>query len=475
MSLRFKENEMDIRNFGTDLTEGNIPRHLLRFSIPMLLGNLIQIGYSVINTIWVGHLVGENAVGAAGMSLPIIFVTIGLAMGLTMATTILVAQYFGARDYEMLGRVVNNSFSLALMSGVILTLLGILGGDYLLRLMKAPPENFAMASSYLKISFLSTTLMFMSFLIGSILRGIGDTITPTTFMAIGVGLNAILDPFFIGGFGPFVSHGLNGAAYATILSQVISLTVSLTYLNRKNHVIAFSFRKLVFDRRITLLIFKIGLPAITQQSLVSLAHMLVLSIVNSFGSAATNALGAVARVDMFAFMPAMSMSMAVSTLTAQNLGAQKPERIKAVFGWGFLMTSIITIAISLMAVLFSGPILRAFGLGGDLKVMEIGGSYLHIVGACYICVGVMFVCGGVINGSGHTMVTMVFSILAFWLIRVPAAWYLSATSLGVRGVWFAVALSFATGMVMSLTYYFSGRWKRAVIIKSAEPIVPCME
>ena len=355
---------MDIGDFGTDLTEGNIPRHLLRFSIPMLLGNLIQIGYSVVNTIWVGHLVGENAVGASGVSMPVLFVTIGLAMGLTMATTILVAQYFGAKDYEMLGRVVNNSFSLVLVIGATLTILGVLFGDYLLRFMKAPPENFAMASGYLKISFFSTILMFMSFLIGSILRGIGDTITPTTFMAIGVVLNAILDPFFIGGFGPFPSHGLNGAAYATILSQGVSLAVSLVYLNRKNHVIAFSPRNLIFDKRITLLIFKIGLPAIVQQTLVSLAHMLVLSIVNSFGAAATNALGAVARIDMFAFMPAMSMSVAVSTLTGQNLGAQKPERIKAIFGWGMTMTSAITIAISLMAVLFSAPILKAFGLGG---------------------------------------------------------------------------------------------------------------
>lgn len=467
---------MDIRDFGTDLTEGNIPRHLLRFSIPMLLGNLIQIGYSVINTVWVGHLVGENAVGASGVSMPILFVTIGLAMGLTMATTILVAQYFGARDYAMLGRVVNNSFSLGLLIGAGLTVLGILGSDYLLRFMKAPAENFAMASSYLRISFLSTILMFMSFLIGSILRGIGDTITPTTFMAIGVILNAILDPFFIGGFGPFPSHGLNGAAYATILSQAISLAVSLTYLNRKSHAIAFRPRSLILDKRITLLIFRIGLPAIVQQTLVSLAHMLVFSIVNSFGAAATNALGAAARIDMFAFMPAMSMSAAVSTLTGQNIGAQKPERIRSVFGWGMIMTSIITVAISLMAILFAGAILRAFGLGGDPKVMEIGSSYLHIVGACYICVGVMFVCGGVTNGSGHTMVTMAFSILSFWLIRLPAAWYLAGTRLGVRGVWFAVALSFALGMIMSLAYYFSGRWKKAVIIKKTpEPVMAYLE
>ncbi len=466
---------MDMDQFGTDLTEGSIPRHLLKFSIPMLLGNLIQIGYSVVNTIWVGHLVGENAVGAAGVSFPVIFVTIGLAMGLTMATTVLVAQYYGAKDYGMVERVVNNSFSLALIIGAILTILGITMGDYLLKLMKAPPENFAMASAYLKVSFLATVIMFMAFLINSILRGIGDTVTPLMFMVIGIGMNAILDPFFIGGFGPFASHGLTGAAYASLVSQGTGLAIAIVYLNRKSHLVAFNPKKLVLDKKITLIIFKIGLPAIVQQSLVSLAHMLVLSIVNSFGSAATNALGAVARVDMFAFMPAMSVSMAVSALTGQNLGAQKPERIKDVFRWGIVMTATITIVISILAVSFSRPVLMAFGLGGDPKVMEIGSSYLHIVSACYIFVGVMFVCGGVINGAGHTLVTMTFSILAFWFIRLPAAWYLSSTSLGIRGVWVAIGTSFGLGMCMTLAYYFSGRWRRAVIIRTTAGPMPLLE
>ena len=466
---------MGMDRFGKDLTQGSIPRHLLTFSIPMLLGNLIQIGYSVVNTVWVGHLVGENAVGAAGVATPIIFVTIGLAMGLTMATTVLVAQYYGAKDFRTVERVVDNSFSLALIVGAILTILGVTMGDYLLRLMKAPPENFGMASAYLKISFLSTVLMFLAFLINSILRGIGDTVTPLMFMIIGIGMNAVLDPFFIGGFGPFPSHGLTGAAYATLVAQGIGLATATVYLNRKGHVVAFNPKKLLLDRGITLLIFKIGLPAVVQQTLVSLAHMLVLSIVNSFGAAATNALGAVARVDMVAFMPGISMSMAVAALTGQNLGARKPERVKDIFKWGMVMTSTINVVISLLAVSFSRQILMGFGLGGDPLVMEIGGSYLHIVSACYVFVGVMFICGGVINGAGHTLMTMAFSILAFWLIRLPGAWWLSGTSLGIRGVWVAISASFAMGMLMTLAYYFSGRWRRAVIIKTAGAPLPLMD
>jgi putative MATE family efflux protein len=211
------------KQFGRDFSKGSIPRHLLSFSLPMLLGNLIQIGYSLINTIWVGHLVGEDAVGAVGISFPILFILIGFAMGITMATTILVSQYYGARDYGMVEKVVNNSFSLPLIVGVALTFACILSRNFLLGLMKTPPENFAMASSYLKIMLLSFILTYMGFLISSILRGIGDTVTPLIFMSVGMGLNAMLDPFLIGGFGPFPRLGLNGAAYATLISQAIAL------------------------------------------------------------------------------------------------------------------------------------------------------------------------------------------------------------------------------------------------------------
>jgi putative MATE family efflux protein len=453
------------KQFGRDFSKGSIPRHLLSFSLPMLLGNLIQIGYSLINIIWVGHLVGENAVGAVGISFPILFILIGFAMGITLATTILVSQYYGARDYEMVKKVVNNSFSLPLAVGVALTFACILSRNFLLELIKTPPENFAMASSYLRIMLLSFILTYMGFLISSILRGIGDTVTPLVFMAVGVVLNAILDPFLIGGFGPFPRLGLNGAAYATLISQVAALSLAFTYLNWKNHLVAFHPRELIFDRHLTFLVFKIGIPSVIQQSLVSIGAMFVTTFVNSFGSAATNAFGAVGRVDMVVIMPAVSMSMAVAALTGQNLGAGKPERVKKIFNSGVIMTSSITLFISLIVVFLSKFILTLFGLGEDAKVMEIGISYLRIVGSSYLFFAVMFISNGVINGAGHTLITMAFTLLSLWLVRVPVSWWLSKTSLGPTGIWIAIALSFLMTMTVSLAYYFSGRWKRSTIIK----------
>jgi len=462
------------KKFGTDFTIGSIPRHLLFFSIPMLLGTLIQVGHIIINTIWVGHLVGEDAVGAIGVSFPIFFILIGFAMGISMATTILVSQYFGAKDFGMVEKVVNNSFSLSLIIGIVLTITGILSRDSLLRFMQTPPENFALASGYLKISLAGFILLYLAILVSSILRGIGDTVTPLAFMAIGIGMNAILDPFLIGGFGPFPRLGLNGAAYATLISQIIAMGISFVYLNRKSHVVAFNPKKLILDKDLTSLLFKIGFPTIVQQSLVSLGNLFILSFVNSFGSAATNAFGAVGRVDMLAFMPGMSMSMAVSALTGQNLGAGKPQRVKEIFKWGVIITSSITILISLLAVFFSKLILKMFGLGNDIEVMRIGMRYLQIVGSSYIFLAILFIANGVINGAGHTLITMTFTLLSLWLVRVPGSWLLSKTSLGITGIWIAVALSFVVTMIVSLTYYFSGRWKKPVIFKT--PVtVPIMD
>ncbi len=445
------------------MSVGSIPRHLLRFSIPMLIGNLIQISYSIVNTIWVGHLVGENAVGAIGVSFPVFFTLLGLSMGISMASTILIAQYYGAKDYAMVEKIVGNSFSVALIAGAILTISSLLLSDFLLRLMDTPPENFAMASSYLKITIAAFILFYLGFLINSILRGIGDAVTPLVFMSIGIGINAVIDPFFIGGWGRFPSHGLNGAAYATIVSQIIAVAISIVYLNRKGHVVAFNPKKLILDGHITLLLFKIGFPSIIQQSLISIGGMFVSTFVNSFGAAAANAFGAVMRVDMFAFMPAMSMSMAVATLTGQNLGAGKPERVKRVFKSGVMMTSSTTILISIIVVTLSKFILTMFGLGDDAKVMEIGVSYLRIAGSCYIFFAIMFISNGVINGAGHTIITMIFTLLSLWLVRVPMAWFLSKTSLGIAGIWISIASSFFVTMIISLIYYYSGRWKKSVI------------
>ncbi len=454
------------KKFGTDLSIGSIPRHLLRFAIPMLIGNLFQVGSGIINTIWAGQLIGEDAVGAIGVSFPVFFILMGFALGITMATTIIISQYYGAKDFNMVKRAVNNSFLITLILGIGLAFGGIFASDLILKFMGTPPENFAMASGYLKISMIGFIPMYLLILISSILRGIGDTLTPLMFIAIGVGINICLTPFLIGGFGPFPVNGLDGAAYASLIAQIISMIISMVYLYRKDHIVAFNLKKLRLDGHITLLIFKLGFPSIIQQLLISLGQIFIISFVNAFGSAATNAFGAFGRVDMVVIMPAMSMSMAAATLAGQNIGAGKPQRIRDIFKWGVVMTSAITICISLVIIIFAKYIFFMFGIGNDTKAVEIGVNYFHIVGPCYVFMAILFVSNGIINGSGHTIITMFLSIMSLYLIRVPFSWFLIKTSLGINGIWIAVAMSMVITMIVSLTYYFSGKWKKAVIMRT---------
>jgi len=449
-------------NFGTDLTQGSIPKHLIRFSIPMFIGNLLQTALGMTDSIWVGNIVGPNAVGAIQVSFPIQFMLIALSNGATLATTILVSQYFGAGDHEKVKKTINNSYSVALIFGALLTIAGLLLCDTILLWMNTPAEIFPMASSYLKIILSGFIITFLVNLITSILRGIGDTVTPLIFMAIGMVINIALDPLLIIGIGPFPKLGFNGSAYATVISQAIGLIIALIYLNSKQHLVSIDLKKLQLEGAHIVKLFQIGLPSMIQQSLISLSSVFITGMVNSFGANATTAYGAASRIDSLVFMPAMSLGLAVSALTGQNLGAGNVKRVNEVFKWGVIMTAGITLTLSVFILLFPGLLLSMF-VRDPSTILEIGTGYLRTLGFAYILFALMFISNGVINGSGRTIVTMAVTLMSVWLVRVPLAAVLSKTHLGISGIWLAIVIGFAVGLSISLTYYFTGRWKKAVI------------
>ena len=460
---------MEDRKFGKDLTVGSVPKHLWNFAIPMLIGNMLQSGYSIINMVWVGNIVGENGLGATAVSFPIMFILIGLGLGISMSTAVLVAQFYGARNHARLKLVIDNSIGMGIILSVVLTAVGIACSDILLRWMDTPSEIFAMSSSYLRISLSGVILLFLMFTLSSMLRGLGDTVTPLMFMGGGVVLNAILDPLMIIGIGPFPKMGLNGAAVASVLSQAASLTFALLYLKRKNHLVSIHLWGLKFDKHIMWLIAKIGFPATVQQCLISVGAAFVTSYVNFFGASAIAAFGAASRIDMVATMPAMAIGMAATALTGQNLGARKPERVKEIFKWAFFLGTALSGAVAIFAFAFPRLILSVF-IHHD-PVLDIGVQYLRIVAPCYLMFALMFVSSGVVNGAGQTMVPMLFTLISLWAVRVPVAWYLSQhTRLAIKGIWLAMALGFVVTGVINYMYYLSGRWKKSAAKIQAPPI-----
>jgi putative MATE family efflux protein len=449
------------KRYGKDLTEGNIPRLLLQLAVPMLLANLLGTSYSIVDAIWIGRFLGKEAIGAVAVSFPVMFIFIGVAAGATMATTVLVSQFYGARNQAMLSKTVGTSFCLTLILGVISAAGGILAAERILEILGTPETVVPLAESYLKITLLSLPIMFMHFLISSVLRGMGDTKTPVYFMFIGVTLNAILDPLMIIGIGPFPKMGLDGAAWASLICPIIGLILLVGYLWRKGGALTDGVKFFSIDAGIAKLIAKIGFPSIIQQTSISFGIAAVTSIVNSFGAAAIAGFGAGGRIDSVAFLPAQSIGLAVSTLSGQNIGAGRYDRIPIIFKWGVIITCCITVTFAI--IFLSIPEILMTPFTTDAEVIEVGKWYLRIAAPAISFFAVMFVSNGVINGAGHTFTTLIFTLIAVWGIRIPFATILSRTSLGVKGVWVSYVIGFSFTMCISLLWYRSGRWKKAVV------------
>jgi putative MATE family efflux protein len=339
--------------------------------------------------------------------------------------------------------------------------------------MNTPPEIAAVAASYLRVFLITMPTGFGLFLIRSMLQGVGDSKTALYFQFGSVLLAALLDPLLMFGWGGMPKLGLNGTAWSTVITQAFALFFLIYHLTRKNAPVVPRWPRLAHLGPITVKTLKLGVPAAVQQSLVSFGMVFVTGIVNGFGETATAAFGAASRIDQIAFMPAMTMSMAVSTLAGQNLGAGHPDRVREVFRWGCLLCVSITSVVSAAAFFAPEALLRMFL--SDPTVIAIGVSYLRIVAPGYLVFAVVFVSNGIINGAGHTLVTSAFTLFSLWVVRVPVAYYLSRQMGSVLGIWYAILGSFFVSLIVSLTYYASGRWKRmagratAMAIANASP------
>lgn len=445
-----------------DFTVGSIPRHLILFSIPMFAGNLLQALYNTVDSIWVGRFIGAEALGAVSVSFPIIFALVSLVIGIGMATTVMVSQYAGAKQTEKVRRVVSNSLTLLVGAGVLVSLLGIVFRQPILHLINTPPEIFDMASGYLLIFMAGLVFMFVYNVIGAILRGLGDSRTPLIFLIYATVINIILDPLLIFGLGPFPAMGVAGAALATDIAQGISAFLSVRYLAKNLGLIGWNPADYKLDWELTKLTFKIGVPAGIQHTLVSLGILALNSIINTFGKTIVAAYGAAARLDQFAFMPAMSVSLAVSALVGQNLGAGKEERVREIVFWSNILSVTVTMVVALVAIFAPAALLVLFT--GDQEVLQAGSLYLRTVGISYLFFSVLFVLQGVMRGAGDTMPTMVITVISLWLVRIPLAKLLSGT-MGIYGVWLAIAFSPVIGLTLTWIYYATGRWKNKVVTK----------
>jgi putative MATE family efflux protein len=293
----------------------------------------------------------------------------------------------------------------------------------------------------------------------AILRGLGDSKTPLYFLVIATVMNILLDLLFVIVF----KWGISGVAYATIISQAGAFISIIIYLNNFHKTIHFNLLRLRFNREIFVKSLKIGLPTGFQQTFVAVGMLTLYKVVNMFGTTVIAAYAVAMRIDSFASLPAMNFSAALSSFVGQNIGANKPERVRNGLLATLRITTLITLGVTIIAWIFAEQIMFIFT--SDQAVVEAGKDYLYIVSAFYILFSAMFVINGVLRGAGDTLIPMFISIFALWVIRIPASWFLSQ-HFGVKGIWWGIPVAWGIGAVFSYIYYRTGRWKTKSVVKT---------
>lgn len=444
-----------------DLTTGNSAKVILHFAIPMLIGNVFQQLYNVVDSIIVGNFLGKEALSAVGASFPVMFALISLVIGIATGSTIVISQFFGAKDYARVKIAIDTMYLVIFIASILVSILGIYFSEDIFRLIELPDDILPQATNYLNIILAGIVMMFGSSGTNAILRGLGDSKTPLYFLIFASILNIIFDLLFVVVF----KMGIEGVAYATVLAQAVAFFAAVIYLNKYHELIHISLKTFKFDKEIFVKSVKIGLPSGIQNMVVAIGMVAIYRIVNQFDTDVIAAYSVAGRIDSFAIMPAMNFAMALTTFTGQNMGAGKLLRVKEGLKATLLMTSVISLFFTFVAILFGRFLMSIFT--PEIDIQQIGYGYLIIVSSFYIVFSAMFAITSVFRGAGDTLVPMFITLLALWFIRIPFSWFLSQ-KIGETGIWWGIPIAWAFGLTFSTIYYFTGRWKRKVVVKLEE-------
>lgn len=443
-------------------TEGKILHSLVGLAWPIILANILQTAYQLIDTFWLGRI-GADAVAAVSISFPILFLILSLGAGLTLAGTVIVSQYKGAEDQLQVNYSSSQTVFVIFFISVLLAAVGYFSAAPLMKLIGAGPEILEDSVSYFQVSSWGFIFLFMFYVFQSLMRGIGNVLLPMYIVLATVFLNLVLDPLFIFGYGPIPGYGVAGAAVASIVTQGLSALVGLLILFRGKMGISISFSQMKFDFPWTRRMFNIGIPSSMEMSTRAAGMTVLIMLVTSFGSEVVAAYGIGSRILSLIVVPALGFAMATTTLVGQNIGAGKIKRAEQI---GNLSTKIAFFgltAVGLILFSFAEPV-TAFFVPDDPEVIRDGSLFIKIMAPSFGLLGVQQVLNGVFNGAGFTKASLLISVFALWMIRFPTAFVLSSnTGLSFEGIWWAFPISNLLAAIVALIYYKMGYWKLRTI------------
>ena len=432
-----------------DLTQGGITSTLLRFTLPMMAGSLLQQCYNIADTLIVGQCIGSGALAAVGSAYTLMVFLISILLGLSIGSGTVFSLHYGAGDRSALRRSIFVSFVLIGAVTFLLNVVAFICLDPILHLLQVPQDIYGMMRSYLWIIFCGIAFTFIYNFYAALLRAVGDSVTPLWFLAVSVVLNIGLDLFFI----LQLDWGIKGAAIATVAAQGVSALGIMGYAYVKYPELRLHRNDLHFDRHCLKEITSFSALTCVQQSVMNLGILMVQGLVNSFGTVVMAAFAAPIKIDSFAYMPVQEFVNAFSTFIAQNFGARKEERIRKGVKSALITTVLFSLVISILVFLFAKPLMLIFVRPHETEILNIGISYLRIEGAFYCGIGILFLLYGyyrAIRMPGMSVVLTVVSLgtrvaLSYWLAGIPA--------IGVIGIWWSIPIGWFIADVIGIIYY----------------------
>ena len=444
------------------LTEGSIPIGLFRFALPILLANVLQSLNGSVNSIWVGRFLGEAALTATSNANVVMFLLIGAAFGVALAATILIGQNIGANNLPETKRVVGTSATFFTGISLAMAVAGLVLCRPLLIAMSTPPDSLELAVAYMRVIFLALPFLYLYAFVMAVLRGAGDSKTPFYFMLMSVGIDIALNPLFIFGLGPVPRLGIAGSALATFVAQVVSLTALIRHLYRRRNVLCLHRNELALlrpDWAVVGTLIRKGIPMSAQLLVLSLSGVLMITLVNRFGVDTTAAFGAALQIWNYIQMPAFAVGMALSAMTAQNVGAGEWQRVTRIAQVGVLYSVLLTGSITLALELLDTHVFGLFLPAGS-AALGVATNMNRIVTPSFIFFGISVALFGVVRATGAVMAPLVILSLSLLGVRFPFAIVLLGRY-HADAVWWSFLVSSALSALLAVLYYRFGAWRSA--------------
>ncbi len=436
-----------------DLTQGPVMKTMLRFAVPMILGNLLQQCYNIADTLIVGQFLGADALAAVGSAFSLMTFLTSILLGLAMGSGTVFSIRFGQKDRLGLKEGILASFALLSVVTVLLNTAVFIGIDWIIWALRTPAGLVVMMREYLIVIFAGLAGIFLYNFFASLLRSLGNSVVPLLFLAISAILNIVLDLWFVAG----LHRGVSGAAEATVISQYVSgfgiaiyTRIKFPELLKKDKQVRFRMSRV---KEIT------SYSALTclQQSIMNLGILAVQGLVNSFGTTVMAAFAAAVKIDAFAYLPVQDFGNAFSIFTAQNFGAKQMQRIKKGIRVAVLASTAFSLVISVCVFVFAELLMALFIDGGETAVIAEGVRYLRIEGAFYFLIGTLFLLYGLYRALGKPGMSVILTIVSLG-IRVALAYALSAIpAFGVVGIWWSVPIGWFLADALGVIYYFIKR------------------